>query len=219
MAAIEDFLPDVQPYCEGVPVPLAERAILHAVREFCSKTGYWRSEELFTTVTDESSAGKYTLTIAGGTELVSVMNPIYHSDTPIFLKSEAWLGKNYAENWRTQTGQQARYFTMAAKAVVQLVPYPTAAVSDDLRVPFVLRPALASPTVDDLVRDDWSQHIAWGALAELTAIPDKSWTDLKMAAVYAARFEEAKDEGQSRAIAMYQDPRFQRERTTMGHYF
>ena len=219
MAAIEDFLPDVQPYCKGVPASLAERALLHAARAFCSTSGYWRASQRFTTVTDESASGEYTLTLAPGTELVSVMNPVYHSDTPIFLKSEAWLSRNYAENWRTLAGQQARHFTMAAKAVVRLVPYPTAAVSDDLRVPFVLRPALTAPTIDTTVQDEWSEQIGWGAIARLKAMPDEQWSDEQGAVMYAAKFEEAKNEGQSRAIAMWQDRRFQRERTTMGHYF
>ena len=115
MAALSAFLPDVEPHCQKVPIPTAERAILHAAREFCEKSGYWRVEQLFTTVTDESATGQYTLTFTAGSELVSVVNPIYHGKEEVYLKSEQWLYANYTKEWRTRTGQQADYFIMPSK--------------------------------------------------------------------------------------------------------
>lgn len=219
MATLADFLPDVQPYCDGVPIPIAERAILHAAREFCSKSGYWRDDQLFDTVTDESSTGAYTLTLAAGRELVSLVTPIYHGSKQVYLKNEEWLSADYAEDWRTQTGETALFFTMSAKTIVRLVPYPTVAVVDDLRVTRILRPSLVSPTVDDTVLGDWSEQIGWGALARLKAMPERQWTDLTTADGYLEQFQNACNEGQSRAIAKWQDRRFQRQRTTVGRYF
>lgn len=193
--------------------------ILHAVREFCSKSGYWRDDQLFTTVTGASGTGEYTLTMAAGTELVSVVTPILHGNKPVSLRNEEWLTANYAEDWRTQTAEKATYFTMKSKAIVRLVPYPTVAVVDDLRVTRILRPSLVSPTVDDTVQADWSEQIGWGALARLKAMPERQWTDLTTADAYLEMFREACDEGQSRAIAKWQDRRFQRQRTTVGRYF
>ena len=219
MATLADFLPDVQPHCDGVPIAVAERMILHAVREFCSKSGYWRDDQLFTTVTDESATGAYTLTLAAGTELVSVVTPILHGNKPVTLQNEEWLTEYYAEDWRTQTGETATFFTMSAKTIVRLVPYPTVAVADDLRVTRILRPSLASPTVDDTVHADWCEQIGWGALARLKAMPERQWTDLTTADAYLEMFKDACNDGQSRAIAKWQDRRFQRKRTVAGHQF
>ncbi|MCP5230900.1 MAG: hypothetical protein H6948_02200 [Zoogloeaceae bacterium] len=219
MADLADFLPDVLPWCVGVSAPLAERAVLHAAREFCEYTGWWRSDELFTTVTDESATGEYALTLATGTALVSVLNPIWHASVPVYLKPAAWLTENYTKDWRTKTGEQADFFTMTAKATVRLVPYPTTAVADDLRVTKILKPALTSPTVDDTVLDDWSEAIGWGAVARLKAQPGQAWSDQNDAAAKLLLFEEAKQKAKSKAVADWQDRNFQRNRRVAGHHF
>ena len=219
MAELADFLPDVLPWCPGVSVPLAERAVLHAVREFCEYSGWWRATELFETVTDESATGEYALTLAAGTQLVSVQNPVEHGGAQVFLKSEAWLAENYSKDWRTQTAEQARFFTMTDKTTVRLVPYPTTAVADDLRVVKILKPALTAPTVDDTVLEDWSEAVGWGAVARLKAQPNVAWTDQKDAAAKLLLFEDAKQKAKSKAIAAWQDRNFQRNRRVSGHHF
>ena len=219
MATLADFLPDVQPHCDGVPIPVAERAVLHAAREFCSKSGYWREDELFETVTDESATGEYTLTPAAGTELATVVTPIMHASKPVYLKNEEWLTENYRETWRALTGEQAQFFTMTAKTVVRLVPYPLTAVANDLRVTKILRPSLTSPVVDATVLADFSEQIGFGAIARLKAMPGKTWTDLDTVDAYLARFEDGISEAKSRAIAKWQDRTHQRGRRTQGLYF
>lgn len=219
MADIADFLPDVLPYCPGVPDPLAERAILHAVREFCSDSGYWRGEQLFDTVTDATGTGEYTLTLAAGTDLVSVVTPIEHGVNQVHLKTEEWLRDNYAFDWRTRTNENAAYFTMKAKTIIRLVPYPTVAVVDGLRVATILGPSLIAPTVDNDVRDDWSEQIGWGALARLKAQPGQEWSDAPGSAMYRAQFDLAKDDAFTLGLAKWQSRRFQRNRTTRGYYF
>ena len=219
MADLADFLPDVQPFCAGVPVPIAERAILHATREFCEESGWWRSEQTFTTVTDESGTGEYTLTLASGQNLVSVITPIHHSNYPVTLKTEEWLTEQYALDWRTKTAEQAKHFTMSSKVIVRLVPYPTVAVANDLRVWKILKPALTSPTVDDTIRDDWSEQIGLGALARLNMQIGQPWGDANLAAVRYAQFREAVREAKAKAVAKWQDRRHQKQRRTVGHHF
>jgi len=219
MATLEDFLPDVQPYCQGVPIPTAERAVLHALREFCAKSAYWREDETFTTVTDETGTGEYTVTLDAGTELASLLIPITHSDIPIYLKNEVWLTENYAPDWRARTAEQARYFTMSAPDIIRLVPYPTAAVTDDLRVTKILQPALNAPTVDDVVLD-YIEGIAMGAVARLMKMPNQEWTDQRGTSADAmmVAFNDACDDAKSIAIAKWQDRSHQRPRRVKGHY-
>lgn len=219
MAELADFLPDVEPFCEMVPAPIAERAILHACREFCDKSGYWHEDQLFATVTDESGTGEYTLTFAAGTELSSLRNPIHHGNQEVFLKSPEWLSTNFADDWRTKTNEKATYFTMTSKVIVRLVGYPTVAVTNDLRVTKILRPSLTAPTVDNTLAGDWSEAIGWGAIARIKATPNKPYTDLRVVDAYIAAFNDACDRAQSKAIAMWQDRRHQRQRRAAGSYF
>lgn len=219
MAALADFLPDVQPYCEGVPAPLAERAILHALREFCRRSGYWYDDETFEALTDESATGEYTLTLATGTELASVKTPIEHNDLPVPLVTEEWLTTNYSKDWRTLAGEQAKYFVMTAKTVVRLVPYPEVALADAIRVRKILRPALATPTIDDLLLTEWSEQIGYGAQSRLKQDTGKPWADPQGAQTKFAQFEDAIHKAKSMAIAGRQDRTFQRQRRTVGRYF
>lgn len=220
MATLEDFLPDVQPLCPGVPIPTAERAVLHAVREFCSISAYWQEEQTFTTVTDASGTGEYTVTLTAGSDLVSLLIPITHKTNPVYLKNEVWLTENYATDWRTRTGEQAGYFTMASPIIVRLVPYPTVAVAGDLRLVKILWPALTSPIISDVVLD-YIEAIGQGAAARLMMMPGQPWTDERgtRATMLMGAFGKACDDAKSLAIAKWQDRSHQRTRRTTGRYF
>lgn len=219
MATLEDFLPDVLPHCAGVPAPLAERAVLHALREFCTRSGYLRATATFETVTDESATGEYTLAPVAGLEVASVVTPIEHGTVQPRLVTEEWLAVNYRSDWRTVTGDEARYFVAPAKTVVRLVPYPTTAVAGDLRVSYVVRPALTSPTIDDLLLEEWSEAIGWGAQARLKMEGNKPWSDANGAAAKLEMFADAVDKAFSMGLAGQQDRKFQRQRRVTGHYF
>ena len=220
MATLEDFLPDVQPYCPGVPIPTAERAVLHALREFCTISAYWREDQTFTTVTGASGTGEYTVTLAAGSDMASLLIPITHKNNPVYLKNEVWLTENHAKDWRTRTGEQAKYFTMSAPTIVRLVPYPTIAVVGDLRITKILWPTLTSPLIDDIVLD-YAEEISKGASARLMMMPGQQWTDergLRAASLMLA-FKEGCDDAKSKAIAKWQDRSHQRTRRTRGHFF
>jgi len=88
MADIVDFLPQVIQECPGCPDPTAELAILNTLREICADTGYWREEQIFSLVTDESATGEYTLTVSEGQVLESVISPNLNAkSTPSVTKS------------------------------------------------------------------------------------------------------------------------------------
>ncbi|MBX9609692.1 MAG: hypothetical protein K2Y51_26015 [Gammaproteobacteria bacterium] len=217
MATLEDFLPDVLPHCPGAPIPVAERQLLHAIRDFCARSSYWRADQLFTTVTDEVAAGEYQVAPPAGAYLASVLIPIEHAGEPLFLRTPEWLAENYSTQWRTATGAPA-YFTMTTPTRVRLVPYPTVAVTNDLRVTQILQPALSSPTLDDVLLD-YVEAIGQGAAARLKMMPDQQWTNEQVGVALGALFEEAIEEAKSMAIAKWQDRRHQRKRKTMGYYF
>lgn len=218
-ATLSDFLPDVLPWCEGVPAVLAERAILHALREFCTESGYWRATQTFETVTDESGTGEYTLTIAAGQDLASVVTPLEQGNAQPVLKTEEWLATNFRADWRTVTGDEAKYFVMPSKTTVRLVPYPTVAVAGGLRVQHVLRPALITPSIDDLLHAEWSEQIGWGAQARIKADVNQAWSDAAGAEAKRAMFEDAIDKAFSHGLAGQQSRKFQRGRRVQGHYF
>lgn len=215
-----DFLPDVLPFVQGCPTALAERAILHSVREFCEFSGIWWEDQLIDTVTDEVTTGVYQLAAAtAGAEILSVKDPIYHQDQTALLKTPEWLQENYASDWRTKTSTRAKYYTMPTKTRLQLVPYPTVAGVADLRVTLLLRPALVSPYIGQLVLDEYSESISWGARARLKNDPSQDWFDKGSTVELIARFEQAKDRAKSLAKAMGQDRRHQDKRTTRGYHF
>jgi hypothetical protein len=217
--AFADLQPEVLPECPGCPGPLAVREIRNAAILFCERSTYWRADHAaITTVTGESAPGEYTLTIPAGAQIVSVVPPIMHNDLPVYQKSKAWLDENVAD-WAAQTGQQANYYRMLSPVIVRLVPYPTTAQNNALKVRMALKPARTATTLDDTTFEEWFLAIAAGAKAALMAMKEKQWSNATESLRQATMFEDAVVAARSKAISEYQNQTVDRRQRSRGHFF
>lgn len=74
----------------------------------------------------------------------------------------------------------------------KLTVLPVRPVGEKITATVALKPSMASVTLPDNVFDQYGAMIAKGALASLTAIKEKPWTDLTTARICAAEFMNAK---------------------------
>jgi len=219
MATLTGLLPQVLPECPGVPRPVALNAVRNAAREFCERSLYWQADHApITTVTDESGTGEYTLTMPTGAQLVSVLDPIHHNNYPVYQKTERWLEENQV-TWRTKVGDQANWWHYAGVNIVRLVPYPTTAQTNSLLISMALKPDTTSDELDDRTNNDWYEHIASGAKARLMLMPNKQWSDEKLAEINLAIFNQGISDAFSKAISGFQNQKADRNNRGKAHFF
>lgn len=172
----DDFLEHILPSVGGCPDHLAIDHTIKAAREFCSKTLAWNFEAR--EIPSARDVRLYTLQLGEDQELVRVLRLTVNGtqyEVPTGFKGRA----------RDLGGYTA---TMVGGNDFVLDPAPNQdglAILTDLAV----RPTLAaSQWPDDL--SEYLTDIVAGAIATLCVLPNKDWTDLQVAAVNRAIFQD-----------------------------
>lgn len=161
----------------GCPDPLIDDAIIDAAIEFCRDTRAVTETLNLTTVIGQST---YALAMATGTRANRAQRverdtvPLGKSSKPVF-----------DDNPHLRAAGTAGHYYLDDDSIV-LGPVPDAV--ETLKVSVVIEPALGSPTVPDVLYNDWRRVIASGAKAVLLAIPKTEWQSLPDAAVENAMF-------------------------------
>lgn len=182
------FFVHVQPHLPGCPEIVMREHLRDAAIDFCERSEVWRYEfgPVYTTAgltTYELGAPRYSAVenivymFADDSKLVRVSDLQYHPSP----NAESGCPTAFAVYQDTQ---------------VRLYPAPDAEYA--LAGVCVLKPTTSAPGVEDFLYEAHARTIACGALASLTAIPHKEWTNLEMAAYYKAKFHYATDDAKGR---------------------
>lgn len=201
---IDAFLNEVFPL-KGCPRQVALNAILDSIRELCDQADVWK--ETLPAINVVASTASYALAPGNGKQ---VKTPIEarHNGTPLYLATESQLDY-YNPYWRTaDPGTPSNYLIMD-EGTITLYPTPDTSITNGLIVRASIMPTVTiagdyvvDPTgtkivnaPDYLTPDDITtifpgvllQHketVVAGAKSRLLFIPDKPWTDLKLAAYF-----------------------------------
>ena len=73
-------------------------------------------------------------------------------------------------------------------SIVNLVPVPSATVSQGVEIRVALKPTQTSTACDDEIMTDYRDAIINGAIFRLCRMPAKDWTDLGAAQIYSELF-------------------------------
>lgn len=183
----ESLLPEILPMVAGCPDSMAENAIRSAVIELCEKSGAYQAE--LDPVTTVASTYEYDLEAPNGTTVHKIMwaSHIGKDLEPI----STTLLEQREPNWRDAAKfSTPKYFVKQTPTTFWLVPVPseTKPLSTILRVQ--LKPSHTSAVCDDGIMSDYRDTIVNGAIFRLLRIPNKDWSDLSGAQIYAAAFAE-----------------------------
>jgi len=93
-------------------------------------------------------------------------------------------------NWREAKSDQPRFYYMIDPNQIRLVAIPTTVLTNGIDLRVGIKPTLAaSHEITDWLFEDYYLTIVLGALAELYAIPKKTWSDKVMAGVKGSAFD------------------------------
>lgn len=192
MAAISDFVKDLESEVPGCGHPAIKRAIIRGLREFCHRTLWWQ-ETLATTVALADGTPTYTLTPPANAEIdIATKLWIAGVTDEIPLTSRAWLDAN-RPGWDASDATKQRVPAMwfsPGPGKITVHPRPNAqSVTDGLEFTAraALKPARTTDTIDDRFLDEAEDVVRSAALKRLLDTA-QSWGNIRRAHEEEARF-------------------------------
>lgn len=191
----DEFLPEVLPYAPNCSEPQAVNAIRNACIEFCRDTLFLQQDLDPISVT--ANIGTYDVEVPTGYKLGNILS-LYWDNILVPRKSQAELEKMFGINWQTinsgnstgvtiSTGTP-KYYTQFDPDTFTVCLTPTGNLAAGFTGRISLIPTKSSTTVDDKLKERFSEAIASGALGRLLRTPNEPYTDLKAAMGYISNF-------------------------------
>lgn len=109
-------------------------------------------------------------------------------------KGESWLDNNIP-NWQINMSAGPLYYTVDKDRYLRLIPVPSQAIENAVRVRIALMPLRTATSVEDFLYDDWLDTITDGALGRLLSMTSKPWRDFTAANYYRARYRLSRNDG------------------------
>jgi hypothetical protein len=196
--ALSAFFPYVLPHAAQCPIPLAEQAVRVAAMEFCRKT--LLVHQIFK-VDVTANAVDYTVTLPTDQKLTRVIKVLVGSkelaSVPFSSITSAPALAGAAVGDAVVTPGPATCFFQKDTGVpsFSLYPVPYTTVTGGMVYVAAFEPTETAATVADLLFLHWAREIGYGALAHVLAVAGQPFSDPTLAAVYAGKFEAAKDVG------------------------
>lgn len=192
MANITDFRTDVRIYVPAAPDLAIDRAARRALHEFLRRSEVYRSEIVNGPLDYTLSATSLSLAAAvpSGTQLVRprTLRWVIGDGRIIPFKTKAQLDE-LLPDWETETAAEPQYWTMDATDTVRLVPIASATTASAISATVSLSLLDSSTTVPDWIYYRYRETILPGIYSLLYAMPQREWSDPRLAANYGAMFE------------------------------
>ena len=184
----ENFYIHVQPHVPGCPEIVIDQHLQEAAADFCERSEVWRYD-LDTDITVAGLAD-YVLDAPTGATIENVA--ALYLDGFLLTRVSDLDFKSYPNVKNSKPTHYAIY----QDRQVRFYPTPDAAYS--FTGTCVLKPKLTATGVEDFIFETHGKTIACGALASLTVIPGKEWSNPELAAYYSAKFHKATDDAKGR---------------------
>ncbi len=189
MATLKQFAQKLSKHLPRCPQPVVRSQLLEVCRDFCQRTRLWT--EQLTAIDVVSGTARYSLSSDNG-EVWGVQRAEL-DETPLdWTDIEA---KDRDETtWRTDTADdpdECWYDETTGELVLVETPSADHDVSDDggLVVWAYLKPDADATTVPNWIYNNHFNTILEGVKADLFAMEDVPWTDLKRAEFHRSNFE------------------------------
>lgn len=116
------------------------------------------------------------------------------NNQPLPYVSQEILNQQSTTYWRNDTGDKPTGFTQDDQDNLILYPNPTRDYTgtNGLLLTLVVRPSLAATGVKDWIGKRYVQEISYGAVAMLTGMVGKPWSNPEAEQKYTVKFEAAK---------------------------
>ena len=186
MIELDAFLPNIRLYAPGVADPTAYFAIRQAAIEFCERSRTWRFDDEFNVTTDDAEG-----LLAPANSVVLDIDGVWFNGQKLTPKTPNQLDK-LLPTWRSgadKSTSKPLYVTQTALNTIQIVPFQ----AGKLKLSLFLKPAQDADELPDFLADQHRETIAWGALGRILLIPNQSFTNPEMGAVFGQLFQQKLD--------------------------
>lgn len=176
----DKFHPYVQPVVQGCPLGLINHAIRKATIEFCERTNLWKMGSPGADILKDQAF--YTFDTPVGTRVtqpdwITINGKQLVGTTPIELDIEI-------PDWREKEQEYPHLYYVERPNTVRIIGIPTEDKLGLLDAQVSLSPTRDAVDCPDWLYENWVDVIASGALATLTAMAGKQWSDSTMAAYH-----------------------------------
>ena len=181
----------------GAPQPLCIRELRHSLERFCTQSLAWQYTTSPVLVMDGedgvllpgvNGGADLTFDLPTGSVLVKILDAVYDGSP---LEPSSFALMDYKQpKWRSATSAMPKFIETLTGCT--LVPEPSGEQSFYARV--ALKPAFDATTIDDTLFAHYRQHIIYGALATLLALPGQKWTNPELAMYYGQMFNQGVQE-------------------------
>ena len=188
-----DYIDSIRPYLPECPDVVIADAVKDAAIEFCDETECWIETTDIVVVPNEREIPFASLTFP------STVTPVHitwlgNADGDLTARTPRWLDR-YRPQWRYENGPPEFYTMPVRGTVLLLTPHPEESLTLDVEV--AVKPSDTATEGPDDLYEDYRKEIQAGAIAALAEIPNKPWTNPKLAERSFATFEA----GKGKAIA------------------
>lgn len=190
MVAWDRFYRHVQPHVPGCPEIVIEQHLQEAAADFCARSEVWR----YQIEPDYTVAGvaDYFLDVPTGALLENI-TALFVDGFPVKRVSDS----DFAQDPGAPQSAPTRYSIIQDR---QIRFYDTPDRSYEFRGYGVLKPTLSATGIEDFIFETHGRAIACGAIASLTIIPGKEWTNPDLANYYKAKFLKQSDDAKGRDV-------------------
>lgn len=185
--AFDAMVDDMSAYLPGCPTPTISRTAKKVITDLCQRGKVWQEDLTPQTlvVNQLNYAPIAPVAHAVVTDLISAFTEVAGRKRELVLRSYAAVQRQYP-NWPSNEPGDAQFYTSRTVGEVLLAPVPD--VAGTLNMRGNLRPAASATVWDADLYDEFSREVFHGVLHELMLMPNRSWTDAKMATFHGKQW-------------------------------
>lgn len=185
--AFSTFLPNILVQVPSVPSPMVTTYVRYAVTELCKDGGVWLED--LTPIDSVVDQDEYTLVSNDATNgLIRTVNDLYYNNVRATQQNIKMLRAEHPDHPNVLAHGTPYKWSMLDRDTVTLFPVPIEIVVAGIAVRTTTIPKMTATGVDSDVAEDYEETIIHGTLSRLLRMPDKSWTDIKMADYHGRKF-------------------------------
>jgi hypothetical protein len=205
MSEFADFYPLIRREAPGVSNPMMDGALLQAAREFCRETYIW--QQILDPLSLVEDQEEYELEVPELTRSVAILS-MFHDSIPVLPRTSGEMNRIFP-GWREDRGNRAQWFLSDIDPhTLRLIPYASEDEDDAItQIKVALQPVNSATELPDIIYDDHSEDLVYGALVRLHRLPRQtnwSWQDAGLSNYYADLFKRAMGRTKIRVIKGFQ---------------
>lgn len=193
MATLSDFYPYILPEVQGAPELVVDTQLKSAIIEFCEKSLIIQRDHDPVSVVKGISDYDFEPPITGHlvVKIVKAFCKGYelHPISPDSVDNPTIYNRLALDDKTILSGAPRNIFQKDERTFT-LYPIPDETKANSLTMRIALKPNRSVETVEDVLYEDYAEHIASGCLARLMLSPNKTYTNPQLSVVHNNLFKQ-----------------------------